>query len=288
MNMPYSPQTPAGVPACYRHPDRQTYVSCTRCGRPTCPECMRSAAVGHQCLDCVAAAARSVPTTRTAFGGVQRAGKPVVTYVLMAASVVAFLLQATSPEFLGRLALWPPAVAGGEFYRLATSAFLHYGILHLLFNMWALYVIGPPLEEWLGRLRYIALYVLSALGGSVMVYLFSPLNASTVGASGAVFGLFGATFVVARRLKLDVRWVVTLIVINLVMTFTIPGISWQGHLGGLLTGAFLSVAYVYAPRARRTVVQAGATAGVVVLFVVLIIWRTSDLVARYGAMLGPH
>lgn len=288
MNMPYSPQNPAGTPTCYRHPDRPTYVGCTRCGRPVCPDCMRSAAVGHQCVDCVQAAAQSVPAATTAFGGVHRTGTPVITYTLIAVNVLVFVLQTTSPALLGRMALWPPAVAGGDLYRLATSAFLHYGILHLLFNMWALYVVGPPLEEWLGRLRYVALYAISALGGSVMVYLFSPLNASTVGASGAVFGLFGATFVVARRLKLDVRWVVTLIVINLVLTFSIPGISWQGHLGGLLTGGVIAGAYVYAPRAHRTLVQAGATIGVLVLFAVLIAWRTSVLVARFGAMLSHH
>jgi len=286
--MPYSPQTPAGVPVCYRHPDRQTYVSCSRCGRPACPDCMRSASVGHQCVDCVAAAAQSVPAATTPFGGVLRQGPPVVTYVLIGISAAAFILQATSATLLGRLALWPPAVAGGDFYRLATSAFLHYGILHLLFNMWALYIVGPPLEQWLGRLRYVALYALSALGGSVMVYLFSPLNAATVGASGAVFGLFGATFVVARKLRLDVRWVVALIVINLVLTFSIPGISWQGHLGGLITGGALAGAYAYAPRAHRTLVQAGATAGVLVLFFALIVWRTADLTARFGAMIGPH
>lgn len=248
---------------------------------------MRSASVGHQCVDCVQAAARSVPAVKTAVGGVQRTGLPVVTYTLIAVNVAVALLQLASPVLMGRLALWAPAVAGGEWYRLATSAFMHYGILHLLFNMWALYVVGPPLEQWLGRARYVALYAMSALGGSVVVYLFSPLNAATAGASGAVFGLFGATFVVARRMNLDVRWVVTLIVINLVMTFTIPGISWQGHLGGLVTGALIAGAYVYAPRTNRTLLQVGATVGVLVLFGVLIAWRTATLVNRFGAMLTP-
>ena len=132
--------------------------------------------------------------------------------------------------------MWSPAVADGEVYRLITSAFLHNGITHILFNMFALFVVGPPLEIWLGRLRFIALYLLSALGGSVVVYLFSPLNAATVGASGAVFGLFAATFVVGKKVNVDIRWVVIMIVINLVITFTVPSISWQGHLGGLVTG----------------------------------------------------
>ncbi len=139
-------------------------------------------------------------------------------------------------------------------YRLLTSAFMHYGVTHLLFNMYALFVIGPPLEKWLGRSRFIALYALSALGGSVLVYLLSPLNAATAGASGAVFGLFGASFVVGKRLNLDVRWVIGLIAINLAFTFVIPlmggqQISWQGHIGGLVTGAAVAAAYAYAPRA---------------------------------------
>ena len=146
-----------------------------------------------------------------------------------------------------------------------TSAFLHYGMTHLLFNMWALWVVGPPLEAALGRLRYGALYGLSALGGSVLVYLLSDLGAATAGASGAVFGLFGATFVIGKRLNLDVRWVIGLIVLNLAFTFVIPlissqNISWQGHIGGLVTGVGIAAAYAYAPRANRALVQWGVTA----------------------------
>ena len=152
-------------------------------------------------------------------------------------------------------------MATGDYYRLLTSGFIHYGIVHILFNMYALYILGPPLERHLGRLRFAALYFLSLLGGSVMVYLFSPLGAATGGASGAVFGLFGATFVAARRLNLDVGWLVGLIAVNLVITFTVPDISWQGHIGGLITGALVAAALVYAPRANRTLIQAGACLG---------------------------
>ena len=256
-----------------------------------CPECMRAAAVGHQCVDCVRAGARTVPRPRARFGGRQRSTTPVVTYTLIAANVLMFVLQTASPGLERQLALWSPGVADGDLYRLVTSAFLHYGLTHLLFNMWALYVVGPPLEMWLGRLRFGGLYALSALGGSVLVYLLSPLNAATAGASGAVFGLFGATFVVAKRLKLDVRWVVALIVINLVFTFVVPAvssqsISWQGHVGGLVTGALVAAAYVYAPRDRRNLIQAGVTVAVVVLFAVLIWWRTTDLLGEFGRQLG--
>ena len=210
----------------------------------------------------------------------------MVTYALIALNVLMFVLQNASTDVERALTLWSPAVADGDLYRLVTSAFLHYGITHLLFNMWALYVVGPPLEASLGRLRFVALYALSALGGAIVVYLFSPLNAATAGASGAVFGLFGATFVVGKRLNLDVRWVVGLIAINLVITFVIPGISWQGHLGGLVTGALVAAAYVYAPRERRNLIQAGVTVAVVVLFAALIWWRTNDLAGEFGGILG--
>jgi len=248
---------------------------------------MRSAAVGHQCLECVRAGARTVRQPRTRFGGRERSATPVLTYALIAINVAVFILELSMPELRVRLALWPPAVADGQLYRLVTSAFMHYSTMHLLFNMWALYVVGPPLEMWLGRLRYSALYALSALGGSVLVYLLSPLNAATAGASGAVFGLFGAIFVVAKRLDLDVRGVVAVILVNLIFTFVAPlissqHISWQGHIGGLVTGALVAAAYVYAPRAGRNLIQAGVTITVPAVFVGLIWWRTNVLLAEFG------
>jgi len=247
---------------------------------------MRDAAVGHQCAECVNVGAKSVRQPRTQFGGVPSA-TPLVTYVLIGINVVMFALQTMSADLQRELVLFSPAVADGEWYRLLTSAFLHYGLTHILFNMWALYVVGPPLEAALGRLRFTALYVMSALGGSVLVYLLSSLGAQTAGASGAVFGLFGATFVVGKRLNLDVRWVIGLIALNLAFTFVIPlvssqNISWQGHIGGLVTGAVIAAAYVYAPRKSRTAVQAAATVGVLALFLVLIWWRTADLLAMFG------
>jgi membrane associated rhomboid family serine protease len=238
---------------------------------------MRSASVGHQCVECVSAGAQAVRRPRTHFGGRQRSTTPVLTYALIGLNVLVFVLQAMSVQLTNQLTLLPGNVANGELYRLVTSAFLHYGMPHLLFNMFALYVVGPPLESWLGRLRFGSLYALSALGGSVLVYLLSPVYTPTAGASGAVFGLFGATFVVAKRLHLDVRWVAALIAINLVLTFTVPGISWQGHLGGLVTGALVALGYVYAPRDRRNLVQAAVTVTSVVLFTVLIWWRTTEL-----------
>ena len=287
MSYPYQSQTPPPAPVCYRHPDRVTYVGCTRCGRPACPECMRSASVGHQCVDCVQAAAYAGPTTLGPPAGVGRGlavrgAVPIVTYALIAVNVVAFVMAVASRQVQGMLALWPPAVAAGDYYRLVTSTFMHDGLMHIGFNMWALYVLGPPLEQHLGRLRFGTLYGLSALGGSVMVYLLSPLNEVTVGASGAIFGLFGATLLAAKRLHLDTRWLIALIAINLVMTFSIPGISWQGHIGGLITGALTATMYLYVPRIAA---QVGFCAGMLALFGVLILWRTNDIQAQFGPML---
>ncbi|UXA21020.1 rhomboid family intramembrane serine protease [Mycobacterium sp. SMC-4] len=279
---------PSQTPVCYRHTDRPTYVRCSRCNRFICPECMHSAAVGHQCSECVGAAARNAPVIRTALGGRQRTSTtPVLTFALIGINVVMFILQSTSSALERDLVLWSPAVADGDLYRLLTSAFLHYGMIHILFNMFALFIVGPPLEAALGRLRFGALYLLSALGGSVLVYLLSSVNSATAGASGAIFGLFGATFVVGRKLNMDVRGVMAIIVINLVITFIVPlvsaqNISWQGHLGGLITGAAVAAAYAYAPPRRRNAVQGAATAAVLVLFTVLIWSRTAQLQALFG------
>jgi membrane associated rhomboid family serine protease len=276
-----APGSQAEVPTCYRHPGRETYVRCTRCNRYICPECMRDASVGHQCVECVREGNRTVRRARTVFGG-QVTGTPAVTYTLIAINVVVFLLQSVGNDVLRRYGLAGVAVADGQYERLVTSAFMHYGIFHLLMNMWALYVVGQPLEQWLGRARFALLYGLSALGGSVVVYMFAGPLTLTVGASGAVFGLFGALFVVAKRLNYDIRGIAVLIVLNLVITFTVPNISWQGHLGGLITGSALALAYAYAPRQQRAAIQLGATVAIAAAIGVLIMLRTSQLTSELG------
>lgn len=239
---------------------------------------MRSAAVGQHCVDCAQAGAQTVH--RPAFAVAGRPATPLVTYALIALNVLALGAEQLSGGRGSDLELVPPAVADGQWYRLVTSVFLHYGLIHLLLNMWALYVVGPPLESVLGRWRFTAVYALSALDGSVAVYLLAPLNTATAGASGAVFGMFGATFVVAKRLQLATGSLVAVIVINLIFTFSIPHISWQGHVGGLATGALVAFGYIYPPRATRNRVQAGVTVATLVLFVALIWWRTAELAAQ--------
>ncbi len=255
---------------------------------------MRSASVGQQCVECVGAGARSTRQARTTFGG-RPAANAVVTWTLVAINVAIFLVTWVRPSIVTNLEMLGYArytvggplhgVAAGEWYRLVTSAFLApatglggLGFMDILFNMWALVFVGPSLEGLLGRARFLAVYLLSAVGGGVMYYFLAPQNAPAVGASGAIFGLFGAWFVVSRRLRLDTRGIIALIAINLALSFFFHSyIAWQDHIGGLLTGALLTAAYVYAPRKNRAAVQALATIAVVALMVIAVMVRNGQL-----------
>ena len=285
----------AEVPTCFRHPERETYLSCVRCGRPACPECLRSAPVGQQCVECIREGNRGVRRPTAMFGG-RAVSDALVTYTLVGLNVLFYLVEWVYPRIVNYLdmvgAARDPAlhgqvvgVATGEEYRLITSAFLHepgfagFGPAHIIFNMWALLLVGPGLERLLGRLRFLAVYLLSALGGSVLFYVLVPPDQPALGASGAVFGLFGAWFVVSRRMQVDTRAIVILIVINLVIGFVVPNIAWQDHVGGLLTGGLLTAAYAYAPRQHRALVQAGATVAIVALLVAAVVARNSQLAA---------
>jgi membrane associated rhomboid family serine protease len=276
------PDAEVAAPTCYRHPNRETYVSCVRCGRHACPDCLRSAAVGQQCVDCVREGNRDSRQPVGRFGGKVNQ-KPVVTYTIVAICVLVYLVELIHSQIVVSGGMIGYGVALGQWYRLITSAFLHeppgsgIGLTHIAFNMWALIVIGPPLERLLGRSRYIALYLISALAGSVVLYLISPSELA-IGASGAIFGLFGGFIVMARKLRLDMRQIVVLIVINLAITFLVPGIAWQDHIGGLIAGAALTAAYVYAPRANRTLIQVGATVVMLALIVVGIVVKDLSLV----------
>ncbi|WP_433315137.1 rhomboid family intramembrane serine protease [Micromonospora chersina] len=294
------------TPVCYRHPDRETYVRCTRCDRPICPECMRDASVGHQCPECVSEARRSVRPARTAFGGGAAGRQGYVTKTLIALNVLVMILSIASDRggdaaaggsgFGGLMGGSTPltdwgavlglarfsdgsigGVAEGEWYRLVTAMFLHYGVVHLLLNMWALWVLGRTLEAVLGPLRFLALYLIAGLGGNVAVYLFSAPNSPAVGASTAIFGLFAAIFVIMRRLGRDTSAIVPILVINLIFTFTVPGISVAGHLGGLVVGALMALVLAYAPRMRRTAFQAAGGAILLVALLGLVLVRTAAL-----------
>lgn len=297
---------PDEVPVCPRHPDRVSYVRCQRCGRPVCPECQRAAAVGVQCVDCVREGAKSVRQGRTVFGGDAAAvgERPLVTMTIIAICVVVFLAQWVMPRLTDDVA-FAPYLGDTEPWRFLTSAFAHapHNFLHIGFNMYALWIMGQYLEPMLGRARFAALYLISAFGGSVVYLLlafphtidqlnqrdFGAWETSAVGASGAVFGLFGAFLILQRRLGRSASMMYATIGINAVIGFVVPGIAWQAHLGGFLVG--MACAAVFAHLGKRPegggtqrasfsvhwLALAGITAVLVVLAVVKYALTTSPI-----------
>lgn len=287
------------VPTCYRHAGREAHVLCQRCGRNICGDCMRQASVGFQCPECVAEGTRSVRQPRTPYGGRPAAGSPV-TLTLIGLNVLVFVLVLVSGGRTGELIRqlwlaprdlcwdtnaertvcleWAPGIADGAYWQLLTSAFTHVELWHIGFNVLAIYILGPQLERLLGAWRYLTLYLMSALAGSVTVYWLAPPNSLTLGASGAVFGLMAALLIVAVRVRGDVQGLLTLVAINVAITVLGSGfISWQGHLGGFVGGLLVSLALVYAPRRGRTLWQVAGVALVAVALVVGVLVRTPML-----------
>lgn len=266
------PMGAGAPPVCPRHPDRISYVRCQRCHRPVCPECQRPAAVGVQCVDCVAEAARADRRTTTVLGGRPSAGGPVVTMGLMGLCVALWLAQQVSPRVFQDLA-FAPGVGEDEPWRFLTSAFLHGPLVHILFNMLALWMLGPYAEALLGRARYLTLYLLSALGGSVAYLLLTPLSSTSglVGASGAVFGLFGAIIVLNRARGVGTQGIWVNLAINAALPLIYHQIAWQAHLGGFLTG--LVTAFVLSRSRKSPALAWGGTAAVTALVVGLAVAR---------------
>lgn len=265
---------------CARHPDRETGLRCVRCDRPACSACLREASVGYQCVDCVSQGRQSVRRATT-IAGAEATDRVVMVPLLVAINVIVFAITvAQAGSLTGNAAaglfqqwgLWPTAVAGGELWRLFTSGFLHFGPIHLAFNMLALWVIGRDLEQVLGSARFLVVYLVSLLGGSLVVFAFEDESAMTAGASGAVFGLMGGLAVVLLRMRRSPGPALTIILLNVLISIVVPGISLLGHLGGLVFGAAVTAGLVYAPRERRVAVQAAAALallGVVVAGTVL-------------------
>lgn len=287
MTEPQSPQQSQRT--CWWHPDRPTGLRCTRCDRYACPDCLREASVGYQCVDCIEAGrkqqrAQRAQYRKSGFGyrtiaGARMPSQPLVTYTLIALNVVVFAATAVQAQdvmrnfdslLMERGALWPPVVAGGEWWRILTSGFLHFGPLHLAVNMLALWILGRELERALGVSRYLALYALSLLGGSVAVFAFSATDTQTAGASGAVYGVLGGILIVLLRLRLNLTPIIGIIVINLAISVGVEQISLFGHLGGLIIGALVSIAMVYAPDKRK------------------VVWQSSALVLMLIALLGVY
>jgi membrane associated rhomboid family serine protease len=254
---------------CYRHPGRETRVSCSACGRPICPDCMTQTPVGMRCPEC-ARHRTKVKTVRS------QSSVPTVTLTLIIVmsviQVASFLSGAGAiggtsgaSVLVDHGALSRPEIAAGQYWRLVTAGFLHAGFLHLFFNMFALYILGSLLEPAIGRLRFSLVFGASLLAGSFGALLLQP-NAPTVGASGAIFGLMGAGVVALRKSGINPMqsglglW----ILLNLLLTFTIPGLSIGGHLGGLIGGLLAGVVLFELPH-RMSLPNVVAEASVVVI-----------------------
>jgi membrane associated rhomboid family serine protease len=294
------------VPTCYRHPDREAHIRCQRCDRVICPDCMRPAAVGFQCPECVKEGAKATRAGRTAYGGLRPTDASLTSMVLIALNAAVWIaVLATGgngSELLDYLVLrpesfcvvggqgfdvthaacdanggtWLPGVSDGAYWELVTSMFSHVQLWHIGFNMLALYALGPQLEMVVGRSRFLALYFLSGLAGSALVYWG---DRGALGASGAIFGLMGALLILALKVRGDVRGILTWIGINFLITFVfVSRISWEGHLGGFIGGTAVGAVLVYAPRGpRRTAIQVAGMAVIGVLIAVAILVRTLSL-----------
>jgi membrane associated rhomboid family serine protease len=266
---------------CYRHPKRETGVACSSCGRPICPDCMTPTSVGMRCPEC----ANERTKVRTASHVRARAGRAglgrySMTNILIAINVIILLAEVATGTSLGGASFphygtiyehfaldGPNLTLTHQYYRLLTSGFLHDGLLHILFNMWFLYVVGPALEQAVGRWNFLAIYLATLLAGSFGALLFEP-DTYTVGASGALFGLLGALIVVARYRGISI-WQSGLgatLVINIVFSLSIAGISIGGHLGGVAGG--LICGWLYMELVDRRRMQAAFFAGCVLVAVV--------------------
>ena len=305
-----------GVPTCYRHPGREAYIRCQRCNRTICPDCMRDAAVGHQCPECVKEANKGSRQHRALYGGQRSADPRLTSFVLIGINVVVWLAITATGGRISRIGdllalaptglcgsratpeqyyvaitssgvcetatsgdgLWKAGVADGAWWQLLTSAFTHIEIFHLLMNMLALFILGPALEGIVGRARFLAVYLVGALGGSVAVLWLSAENGSTVGASGALFGLLGALLVTARKAGLQSQWLLQNLALGVVITVVgWQQISWQGHLGGFVGGAAAAAVIAYAPKANRSVVQWSGLALLTVALLALAFVRVAAL-----------
>lgn len=284
---------------CYRHPDRETGLSCSECGRPICVDCMTVAPVGIRCPD-HATASGAQPKPKQAARQVSRVPRSLrtsvprdetlVTKILIGLNLGIYLITVAQGfgindpggRLFNKLALYGPWVAHGGWWRLITAAFLHGGILHIAFNMLALWWIGGPVETVIGRWKYLALYLVSGLAGSAGALLVTP-NAVTVGASGAIFGLLGAMVVIQWQATGSIAGpALTLIIINLVITFAIPGISYGGHLGGLVGGVLATLAMTdfgtkHVAYARISPTAVLLLIGIGILSVAVAYWRVHGL-----------
>lgn len=284
---------PPTIEFCYRHPNVRTAVHCTRCGRPICPECMIPAPVGHQCPECVGRARREF---RAGAGRRALTTGITATKVLLVAMFAVFVVEVLigganslvggpSGRTLIRMgAMQPFLIANGQYWRLITPIFLHAGLLHIAFNAYALWIFGPQMESALGRTRFLAIFFVSGFLASATSYAFGPVETVGVGASGAIFGVFGAFIAYNYRRRhlaqaaANLRWAVMIILLNAVLTLGFASIDWRAHVGGVVSG-FLAglVAEGFGDRRTRTAVAIGGFAALIVVGIVMVAWRTAEI-----------
>lgn len=283
---------PTTTPTCYRHPQRETFLSCSECGRPICPDCSYDAPVGQKCPECVRAAGRQKIIRGRAVLAEPSFQTSPVAFTLIVINVIIFVIGLSSTSLQNdlvrnfgslRLATDQGALIGveaGQWWRVITAAFLHGGFLHILFNMYFLYIFGPRLEQQVKSGSFAGIYLASAAGGSLASVLFGPPNVPSIGASGALFGLFGAWLYAAYRQrgsaagKAMFNQLGAILLLNMALPFFIRNIDWHGHLGGLFTG--VAIAFLWErlasgrrnARVKRTII---AFAVLVVIMAIVIV-----------------
>ena len=267
----------SGANSCYRHPGRQSFILCQRCGRTICPECQTQGAVGVICPECMNEQRKNAPRTKPAIlTRLTGQGKPAVTYAIIGVTLFVYVLQFLFGSQITNLLLYAGAYSypgGFQPWRMLTTSLVHGSIFHVLLNMYTLWIFGQILEPMLGRWRFLALYVLSGLAGSLGVLFLSNPGQGVVGASGAIFGLMGAFLVIQRRLGGNATQLLILVGINLVIGF-LPGlnVSWQAHVGGLIGGAIIGLIYVQTRRIRQKSLQTLLIAAFAAVLVALSCW----------------
>ncbi len=300
---PSLPEPPA-LEHCYRHPSEQTGVHCTRCARPICPACMIEAPVGYQCPDCVAEARREFrrgPGRRIAVANAK--GTSLTTAILVTLGVM-YAIEVipagpgalfSGPSLLRLLELGgnfgygviggsEVGVAAGQYWRLFTSMFLHANLVHIALNAYALFLFGHVIERELGRIRFALIYLTTGLFASAVSFALASPRQVGIGASGAIFGLFGAFFAYNYRRRHQalaaarIRQMVLLLVINLALGVSVPGVDWHAHVGGFVAGLVAgTVAEGWGAQSRRRVILIAGFLSIVVATVLVVAWKTADL-----------
>lgn len=264
---------------CYRHPNRQSFVLCQRCGRTICGECQTPGPVGVICPECMKQQRATAPKTKPAIlTRMTGSGAPVVTYTLIAICVIVFILQSlpgiggnvTDAVQYAGLYSYPGVF---EPWRMVTSMFAHANILHIALNMYTLWLFGMILEPLLGRVRFLVLYFMSGIAGSLGVFLIADPRQPVIGASGAIFGMLAAFLIIQRRLGGNATQLLILVGINLVFSFVVPGIAWQAHVGGLVGGALVGLILVETRQQSRRGLQIGLLCLLGAVLVAASLWR---------------